>query len=143
MHTAEYCRPRIAISSFPISFLTGNRAENALHCKLFLEDKVWFYFSVALVSKTKKRKRKRNDNKGNFHLNIKYLKSNDLSFFVVCYLPLVSEGPNTLAMNNKKIIMIMVQVNRSHGRLLFSCTWAFTFFDFSKNPADNSAAKVW
>ena len=43
------------------------------------------------------------------------------SYFVVRYLPLVSEGPNTLATNNKEIIMIMAQVNRSLGRWLFLC----------------------
>ena len=53
-------------------------------------------------------------------LSFKHKTFKGQSYFVVRYLPLVSEGPNTLAMNSKEII-IMVQVNRSLGRWLFLC----------------------
>ena len=122
-----------------MSFLTGNGAENALSCFLKIKyDFIFHWFSEQ--KKREKEKEKRQWRK----LSFKHKIFKEQSYFVVCYLPLVSEGPNTLAMNKEKIIMIMVQVNRSLGRWLFlSSIWAFIFYDFSKNPADNSAAKVW
>ena len=91
-----------------MSFLTGNGAENALSC--FLKIKYDFIFQwFSEQKKREKEKEKRQWRK----LSFKHKIFKEQSYFVVCYLPLVSEGPNTLAMNKEKIIMIMVQVNRS------------------------------
>ena len=57
-----------------MSFLTGNGAENALSC--FLKIKYDFIFQWFSEQKKKEKKKKKNDNEGNFHLNIKYLRSN-------------------------------------------------------------------
>ena len=99
-----------------MSFLTGNGAENALSC--FLKIKYDFIFQwFSEQKKREKEKEKRQWRK----LSFKHKIFKEQFYFVVCYLPLVSEGPNTLAMNKEKIIMIMVQVNHSLGRWLFLC----------------------